>query len=294
MRETLIASARNEARCPLRLVLPLGDAIFASMPAVVRLERLRALGAKLVTAFPGNAERGLPTHQAAVLLCDPETGAFEALVAGETITTMRTAAVSLVATQRLARRPCGTLAILGAGVQGRAHAEAFHAGGSIERLHIWSQSASSGQALAKWAAEAGIRAEVRSTPSDCVRDADVIVTATGSGEPLFAADDVPDGAHVNAVGACLPTRRELPAELVAEAAVYADSYAGAEREAGDLILAARDLGATRVVVRAELGEMLADPARAVHSGRVTIFESLGLGIEDVACAAFVASRFPAG
>jgi ornithine cyclodeaminase len=289
MRDVLAASGRGDAGGPLRSVVPLGNAWFATMPAFVRGMH-GGLGAKIVTVCPANAGTALPTHQAAILLADPQTGALVALVAGETITTLRTAAVSVVATQRLAARPRGTLAILGAGVQGRAHAEAFLAAGLIERLHIWSQSAERAHTLARDVSATLSGVVVAATPDACVAGADVIVTATAAQNPLFAATAVADGAHVNAVGACLPDRRELPADLVGAAAVYADSFAGAEREAGDLILAARDLGRERVAVAGELGAMLADPGRPVEHGRVTIFESLGLGLEDVACAAYVLER----
>ncbi len=287
MRDTLAAAARGAAHGPLRTVLALEGAWFGTMPAFVRLDGLSGLGAKLVSVFPGNAARGLPTHRAVVLLCDPQNGAAVALVAAEGITERRTAAVSVVATERLAARPRGTLAILGAGVQGRAHLEAFIDAGPCAGLRVWSPTRARADALAREARDAGLAVIVTGSPDEAVRGADVIVTATAALEPLFAACDVADGAHVNAVGACIPDRRELPPELVAEANVYVDSLAGAAAEAGDLILAARDLGRERIAIRAELGTMLADPERRDPPARVTIFESLGLGIEDVACAAYV-------
>ena len=125
-----------------------------------------------------------------------------------------------------------------------------------------------------------------------MRGADVVVTATSASEPLFAAGDIADGAHVNAVGACVPSRRELPAMLLAEANAYADSSDAAWIESGDLLLAAAELGRERVTIAAELGAMLADPALRHAPRRVTIFESLGLGIEDVACAAYVLAKAP--
>jgi ornithine cyclodeaminase/alanine dehydrogenase-like protein (mu-crystallin family) len=290
MRRTLAAAARGEAHGPTRLVLATARGWFASMPALVALDDLHGLGTKLVSFFPQNV--AVPTHHAVIAMLDPATGTFQALVAGETITERRTAAVSVVATERLAARPKGTLAILGAGVQGAAHLEAFLDAGLLTSLRVWSPTSANAERLASRARAAGVAAVVSGDASNAARGADVVVTATAAVEPLFAAAAIADGAHVNAVGACVPSRRELPAQLVAEANVYVDSIDAAWQESGDLLLAARDLGRDRVSIASELGAMLADPSMRHPPRRVTIFESLGLGIEDVACAAYVLSRLP--
>jgi alanine dehydrogenase len=290
MRETLRASAAGAAGGPTRAMIALPDGWFGTMPASVALDGLEGVGAKLVTFFPRNGERGLPTHQAMVALFDTKTGALRALVGGETITERRTAAVSAVATQRLAARPRGVLAILGAGLQGHAHLSAFLDADLVTELRVWSTTRAHAESLADRARALKIPVEVAANASSAVRSADVIVTVTAANEPLFPADAVADGAHVNAVGACVPNRRELPAALVAEANVYVDSLEAAWLESGDLLIAAQQLGRERIVVRGEIGEMLADPTRSDPPGRVTIFKSLGLGIEDVACAAFVLAR----
>jgi alanine dehydrogenase len=287
MFSTLRATATGDAGGPTRSMIALDEGWFGAMPASVRLAGVSAVGAKLVTFFPRNGDRGIATHQAVIALFDPNTGAPTALVAGETITERRTAAASVVATQRLATRPRGTLAILGGGVQGHAHLAAFADAGLITHLRVWSQRRPNAERLAESARALGIATEVASSAAEGVRGADVIVTGTAASDPLFAASDVADGAHLNAVGACVPSRRELPATLIAEADVYVDSLDGAWRESGDLILAAQELGRERIFVRAEIGEMLADPARRDGGARVTIFKSLGIGVEDVACAAYV-------
>jgi ornithine cyclodeaminase/alanine dehydrogenase-like protein (mu-crystallin family) len=290
MRATLRASALGDAHGPMRAVLAAAGGWLGAMPATVTLDELRGLGAKLVTAFPGNAARSLPTHQALIAMFDPETGTLIGLVGGETITERRTAAVSVVATERLARRPRGALAILGSGVQARAHLEAFADAGLVERVHVWSPRPARAAALAQRANEIGLQARAFDDVAAALRDADVVVTATASPTPLFAAEAVADGTHLNAVGACVPDRRELPSDLVADANVYVDSLEAATREAGDVLIAASELGEARIRICAELGAMLADPERRDPPARVTIFKSLGLGIEDVACAAFVLAQ----
>jgi alanine dehydrogenase len=289
MRRTLAAGARGDAHGPTRTMLATDRGWFATMPALVALDEFHGLGAKLVSFFPQNAG-GVPTHHAVIAMLDPATGAFRALVAGETITERRTAAASLVATERLAARPKGTLALLGAGVQGFAHLEAFVDAGLVRAVRVWSPTAANAERLASRAREAGLPAFVAADAPNAARGADVVVTATATVEPLFAASDIADGAHINAVGACVPSRRELPAALVAEANVYVDSTEGAWRESGDLLFAARDLGREQISIAAELGAMLADPSLRHPRKRVTIFESLGIGIEDVACAAYVLSK----
>jgi len=292
MFSTLRATATGDAGGPTRSMIALDDGWFGAMPARVRLPGVSAVGAKLVTFFPRNGERGIPTHQAVVALFDASTGAPTAFVAGETITERRTAAASVVATQRLAARPRGTLAILGGGVQGHAHLSAFADADLVTRLRVWSQRRGNAERLAESARALGIMTEIAASAAQAVRGADVIVTATAATDPLFGASDVADGAHLNAVGACVPNRRELPAALVAEAALYVDSLDAAWRESGDLLLAAEELGRERVVVRGEIGEMLAAPAPRSDGGRVTIFKSLGIGVEDVACAAYVLANQP--
>jgi ornithine cyclodeaminase len=287
MRRTLAASARGEANGPVRSVLATAKGWFAAMPASVAMDGLDALGAKLVSFFPQNAALALPTHQAAIAMFDPASGAFVALVEGETITERRTAAVSVVATERLALKPLGTLAILGAGVQGFAHLEAFLDARLVTNVRIWSRTLASAERLASRAREAGLAAFIAADPAAAVRDADVVVTATSASEPLFAAADITDGAHINAVGACVPSRRELPADLLAEANVYVDSIDATWQESGDLLLAVRDLGCEAISIVDELGKMLVNPSLCHAARRVTIFESVGLGIEDVACAAYV-------
>jgi alanine dehydrogenase len=284
VREALVALALGRAHNPLRAVAALPGAWFAAMPAYVDTGTIRALGAKMVCAFPQNAARGLPTHRATIVLFDPDTGEPLARIGGDAITLRRTAAASVVATEVLAARPRGTLAILGAGAQGRAHLEAFLDAGLVTALRIWSRTLGSAVALAEAAAERISSVVVADDPDEAVRGADVVVTATASAVPLFAAASVAAHAHVNAVGACVPTHRELPGELVAAAAFYADSKDGALRESGDLLLALPDAHGAAAHVCAELGAVLASGAPVAHD-RPTIYESLGLGVLDVACAA---------
>lgn len=285
MRETLIAHAQGDARAPTRAALALpGPAWFAAMPAWVRLPR-EALGAKLVVAMPGNAERGLPTHRAVVVLLDPHTGAPSAWIEAEALTRERTAAVSVAATHALARRPRGVHAIVGAGAQGTAHAAAFARAGLAESVRVWSRKEAHAEALVRMLKDRGTDARRCASPAETVRAADVITTATASAVPLFDDDAVADGAHVNAVGACTADRRELGGALVGTASLAVEDDAAAHAEAGDIVLAVAE-GRARWDGIVTLGDVFAGRA-SPRPGRCSIYVSLGLGVEDVAAAAAI-------
>ena len=285
MEATLRAAAGGDGGGPVRAALTTRDGVwFGAMPAWVAVPHA-ALGAKLVVAVAANAARGLPTHRAVVVLLDPQTGGPVAWVEAEGLTRARTAAVSAVATRELARRPRGVHAILGAGAQGHAHLETFARAGLIERLAIWSRDRAHASVLAESARALGVDVRVANDADDAVRGADVVTTCTASAEPLFDAASVPDGAHVNAVGACVATKRELPGRLVGDSALAVDDVAAARAEAGDVILAVAE-GAASWDGIASLGDILSGRA-APRAGRVSLFVSLGLGVEDVAAAAAI-------
>ncbi|HEY0614960.1 MAG TPA: hypothetical protein VGC96_09985 [Candidatus Elarobacter sp.] len=285
MRDALRSAALGDGGGPVRAAFTTpGGLWFGAMPAWSGGAH-PALGAKLVVAVPANAARGLPTHRAVVVLLDPRTGESVAWVEAEALTRARTAAVSVVATGALARRPRGAHAILGAGAQGRAHLAAFARAGLIARLAVWSRDGEHAAALAAAGRELGLDASTAATAAEAVRGADVVTTCTAAGEPLFDASAIAGGAHVNAVGACVAHKRELPAALIADASLVVDDLDAAKAEAGDVVLAVRDGAASWDGVVA-LGAVLAGAALP-RGGRVTVFESLGLGVEDVAAASAI-------
>jgi thiomorpholine-carboxylate dehydrogenase len=223
-----------------------------------------------VTFYPNNTE--LPTHMAVIALFDPKTGAPLALMDGRYITEMRTAAVSAVATDALASRDARVLTILGAGVQANAHLEVLPHVRHFEEIRVWNHDPEKAQ---RFADEHGVKAmELEAA----VRDADVIVTATSAREPVLRGEWLKRGAHVNGVGACRPDWRELD-DAAMRNVVIVDSYEGAQKESGDVILS----GATPF---AELGEILSGTKR-VEPGVTTVFKSLGMAVEDVAAAQLV-------
>lgn len=230
------------------------------------------LGQKIVTFYPPNAAKGIPTHMALIVLNDPQTGAPLAVMDGRLITEMRTAAVSAAATKLLAPKDSKVLAILGSGVQARSHVEALRPVRDFEEIRIWSQTKSHAESFAK-----EISAKVMSA-EEAVRGADVVVTVTSSKMPVLRGAWLKRGCHVNAIGACRPDWRELDDDAMRNV-VFVDSREAAMKESGDVILS----GAT---IYAELGEALAGKIDN-RAGETTIFKSLGMAVEDIAAALLV-------
>jgi ornithine cyclodeaminase len=241
---------------------------------------------KAVCIVPSNPARGLDAHQGLVTLFDGETGQPNAILDASAITEVRTAAVTAVATRVLSRPDARTLAILGAGTQARAHLAALLLVREFEQVHVYAPTEAHARALAEQGAGAGGRLAVAATAEQAVRDADVVVTATSSREPVLRRDWLKPGAHVNAVGASTPRARELDTATVAASALFCDSRESLRNEAGEFQLAiAEGLIAGEEHVRAELGEVLLGTAPGRRDpGELTLFRSLGLAIEDLAAA----------
>jgi ornithine cyclodeaminase len=265
MDDALASLARGQVILPLRPVLRIPDSVnaFALMPAYSKA--LKAIGAKLITVFPGNHGTGLDSHQGAVLLFDGVRGRLLAMMDAASITAIRTAAVSGVATRLLSRKNAGTVAILGAGVQGRAHVDAMLAVRPSLRVVIWSRNTEHARTLADESSRRH-RAEfiVARDAASAVKGADVVCTVTAAREPVLSGAWLRPGTHVNAVGASLPTARELDAEAVRRSRIFVDRRESALNEAGELLTGSK--------------------TGRRDDDEITLFKSLGLAVEDLACA----------
>lgn len=288
-------SARKVTQ-PLRTVLTVGEqhAFYGVMPAYI--PGTPALGTKLVTVFGGNAQRGLPTHLAMIVLLDPETGALLALMDGRYITEARTAAVSAVSIQHLARKDASALAIIGSGVQARSHLEAIARVRTLAEIRVWSRTPEKVAAfVSDMQPHAPVRIHKAASCEEAVRDAAIVALTTASKEPVVRSEWIGDGTHICAVGACRPAEREMDEALVARAALYVDSREAALSEAGDIVLAIKDGAITATHIKGELGEVVSRKVPGRSAGdEVTIFKSLGMAVEDVAAAHLVYQRARAG
>jgi ornithine cyclodeaminase len=241
---------------------------------------------KSLCVMPGNPARGLDSHQGTVTLFDGAVGAPRAILDASAITAVRTAAVSAVATRVLSREDSGVLAIVGAGVQGKAHLDALLPVRAFEEVRVFAPNRSHAVEVA------GDRAAVASSAEEAVRGADVVVLATSSREPVVRHDWLAPGTHVNAVGASVPSARELDVATVAACALFCDSRESLRNEAGEYQAAVREGAiAGENHVRGELGEVLTGiaPGRR-DDGELTVFRSLGLAVEDLAAAECAVSR----
>lgn len=249
-----------------------------------------ALGMKLLSMFPMAAERGLPNVQGLIIVLDAVTGEPLAVIDGLSVTEIRTAAVTCLATARLARPDARVLGVVGAGVQARGHISALAPIRDWKQIRVYGRTAARARGLAAWAADLGLPVEAVDSAAAAVRGADVICTATSDDTPVLADADVtvPD-AHINAIGAFGPACRELPSALVARARIYVDSRQAALAEAGDLLIPVQEGVIGPDAVTAELGELLAAPPEPRGEG-LTVFKSLGLPVEDTVAAAAVYRR----
>jgi len=291
MASVLADLARGDVWQPLRFVIrpPDEPSLMGLMPGH-RSAPEAAYGLKVICIFPGNPERGLDAHQGGVLLFDGATGELRALLDASAVTEIRTAAVSGVATRLLAREDARELAILGSGVQARSHLEAMSKVRPFERARVFSRRAEHAQEFAA-KATAPFPVEAVASAEEAVRGADVVVTATSSAEPIVQRDWLKPGAHVNAVGSSIPTARELDADTVAAAALFADARESMVNEGGDYLFAVREAGIGPDHIRAELGEILTGSGQGrLADDELTVFKSLGLAAEDLAAAEHVYTR----
>src|SRR5881296_3443770 len=263
------------------------DALLAAMPAY--LPSAGALTTKLVSLFPRNTDR--PTHQAVIVAFDPLTGTPAALMDGEAITAARTAAGSALATDLLARKDAATLAVLGAGVQARAHLRALPRVRPFREIVIGARDASKASALAREiAAETGMSVRA-ATFSDAVRAADVVCACTHSAEPVVRREWLRPGTHVNSVG-YNTAGREVDGETVAASFVVVESRAAALAPppggSNDLLWPIRDGLIAATHVRAELGELVSGSRTGrADATQLTLYKSVGVAVEDAAAAALV-------
>jgi thiomorpholine-carboxylate dehydrogenase len=272
MREALLDLSAGRVVQPLRSVMdiPSAQGLLFLKPALTR----DALAAKLITLFPGNAARGLPTLLATIVLMDPQTGQTIAVMDGTWITALRTAAVSAVGVDALASPGPKVVALLGSGALARTHAQAFRAVRPISQIRVWSRDAAN---VARCAGE--IDAVPASCAEEAVRGADIVCTVTNASEPILQGAWLKAGALVTAIGAPRPTWRELD-DAAMRNVVVADSREAALQESGDVILS----GAP---VYAEIGEILAGTRPPPPAGATVIFKALGQAVEDAVAARLV-------
>jgi alanine dehydrogenase len=289
-----VAAALSEASAgrtsvPPRVAAENADGILAAMPGSV--PQLDALGAKLVSVFPANTDR--PTHQAVVVLFDPETGTPTALIEGTFLTAARTAAASAVATRHLARTDSEVMTILGTGVQARAHAFAVsRVCAQLREIRIAGRDTDKSRAVAReLSAKLDRRVIAVATFADALDGADIVCATTHSPDPVVRREWLSDGVHVNSVG-FNTAGREVDAQTVRDALVVVESRTSALARvpagANELLWPIRDGVIDAAHVHAELGELVAGTkAGRTSREQITLYKSVGVAVEDLAAAILV-------
>ncbi len=289
MAETLAAASSGNAVTPLRTIFPLpsGAGALGVMPAW--LGPSDTLGVKVLTVFPKNAGTRLDSHIGAILLFSTENGQLEAIVDASSITAIRTAAVSGLATRLLSRPESSTLALLGSGVQAASHLEAMAAVRPIRQVRIWSRNFERADAFAERHGEEFAGKIVASTsPEEAVAGADLICLTTASPTPIIDSEWIKPGAHINAVGAHTAKTREVDSDTVARAKIVVDSTESALNEGGDLLIPLSEGRISKEAFSVELGKLVrSGESVRTSSDDITLFKSLGLAVEDLAAADYV-------
>jgi len=292
MADVLKSLEKGRARMPLRSVLWPENARggLAAMPSTI--EDLGIIGLKVITVFPGNTGTPYDAHQGAVLLFETDHGRPLAMVDATAVTAVRTAAVSAVATDVLARKDAADLALLGSGTQAHAHLEAIACVRPLRGVRVWSPTRANAVAFAQRESERrGLDVEAADSAEEAVAGADIVCTVTTSREPVLFGEWVREGAHINAVGACLPSIRELDTHAVVRSRLFVDRRESAMNEAGDFLIPKAEGAVDDSHIVGELGEILTGkiPGRET-AGEITLFKSLGLAVEDLAAARLVYAK----
>ena len=284
--------ARDEGVQPLRsgFLIPDRQGVLAWMPGSLAVGQ--PFGIKVLSVVDNPGEFGVDSHQGGVMIFDPANGTPLALCEAGAITAVRTAAVSALATDRLARRDAATLAVLGAGTQARSHIEAMLEVRPITRVRVWSRNPAKVREFAEQESERhGVAVEAASDVESAVTGADIICTTTSAREPILSGGLLSQGMHINAVGASVPSWRELDTEVVRRSMLFTDRRESLENEAGEYRLALEEGVIDDDHLQSEIGDVLIGdhPGRTLDS-EITLFRSLGLAVEDIAAAQLVYQR----
>ncbi|HZJ67474.1 MAG TPA: ornithine cyclodeaminase family protein [Kofleriaceae bacterium] len=282
MAEAMRTTGRGGAVLPLRSVVWMPDrtGMIGLMPGF--LGAPASLGLKVVSIFPGNHGTGYDSHQGVVMLFDIQHGFPLAIMDASSITAIRTAAASGVATRALARDDAGDLAILGAGVQATTHLAAMRAVRPIRRVRVWSRNRAHAQ---RFADASPVAVEVMETARAAVEGADLVCTTTSAREPVLEGAWLRPGAHINAVGACFAVARELDTAAVVRSRLIVDRRESTLNESGDFLIPRAEGAIGDDHIAGELGDVLLGQLVGRRSpDEVTLYKSLGIAIQDLAAA----------
>ena len=269
------------------IMVPKHNGSISFMPSY--LTGLDAQATKIISIYPDNRGKGLPTTAAWIVVNDPETGMIEAFMDATYLTAMRTGAVTGVAARYLAPEDSRVVAIFGAGVQGRTQTWAACTVRDIERVYVYDLYRDASERFAKeMTGKLGVEVVPAESGEEACRDADIVLTATTSSKPVLRREWLKDRVHVSAIGAFYPDWRELDTATVAESKLVIDDYEGIMLEAGDILIPITEGAMTEDHIYAELKELVSGrkEGRTPKDG-LTVFKSVGIAIQDSSVANLV-------
>jgi len=268
------------------IMYPTGD--LRVMPAY--LKNIKQTGLKAVTVFPNNPkEKNIPTVLATVILVDVDSGVPLAVMGGSWLTAMRTGAAGAIATKNLARKGAKNIAFIGTGIQAHTQLMAHKEVMKIEKVYAVDANAESAKKFVEFAKSLGIHAEVADGATAC-KNADVLITTTPVHQPIVKNEWIHPGMHINAIGADAPGKEELDPEIMKRAKIVIDDWEQASHS-GEINVPITKKIITRKDIAAELGDIVAGKSKARSSDAdITIFDSTGLGIQDIVTATLVLNK----
>ncbi len=285
MREVFCEVSRGTVVMPPRSVLKMEESSGAMLFMPGYLPHRGGIGIKIVSVFPENAGKNLPTISALIILTSPETGEVLAIIDGEYVTALRTGATSGLATDLLARRDAHTLGVFGAGVQARTQIAAILEVRQIGEVMVFAPDRSrTTKFISTLHTEYGgdIQWTIAESPQQLVHRSDIIVTATTSDVSVFDGHDLREGTHINSIGSFSPQTREVDDETVRQARIYVDALVPCLDEAGDLLIPMGQGVISQNDIIGDLGELALGKKSGRESDRdITFFKSVGLSVQDV-------------
>lgn len=291
MSAAMSAASSGASHAPPRVFMPLRDPGEALLLMPGRSSRPNVYGAKVISLHPGNRDRGLPAIQGFVALFDGETGTPLAIVDGSSLTSIRTAAASALATRHLARPDARSHGVFGTGALAGPHVEAVHLVRPCSRVLVWGRNLAKARALAaSLARRTGLDVRPAGDPREAAA-CDVVTTVTGAAEPILLGRWIRPGTHVNLVGAHSATTREGDSDLAASARIFTDSLESLWREGGDVLIPLAEGRIDRSQVAGEIGRVIEGelPGRTADAD-VTLYKSHGITAQDLFAAYAVWSR----
>jgi len=279
---------RGHVQMPPKIYITFPEGDFRTMPASIPAMNLA--GVKIVNVHPGNPAHGLPTVMATIILIDPDTGVQTALIDATALTDMRTGAAGAVAAQYLAEKRPLRIGLVGSGRQAEAQLHATAAACDIEEVIVWSRRRENADRFAGLftCADSGFPISAVSTIEEAC-NCDLLITTTPSREPLIRSEWIQPRTHINAIGADAPGKQELDPALLARAEVFVDDYEQAIHSGEvNVPISSGVYSADRIA--GTLGEVVIGEKERRSADAITIFDSTGLAVQDLAIARIVVER----